>query len=453
MKPPFMHARSALLFALCASIAPFFLAPVTRAAQSAPEPAAPPAPPAPAPAAPTIDWLSSWPEALRRARDEKKPIFVAFDSDDDTTSLAAAKLYREEKLVAKSGAFVCVIASATVHTETADEASGLHCERFGGGSCSDHKQCATKAAAELFGGGEAITPQHVVCTGEGRVLARRAWQLPLPELLQFLDRALRAHSAPAADSPEAKVEATRVTELLAEAQKARSWRKDEFLKQIHDLGSEAARARLFDYVKKGDDDATRVAVIESLALSGDYTVLEPLLAVTKERNEYVALAAVDALRKVALPDAKEPLKKLLPSLTGNDQGRVLRALAACGPRDGAIRELLVKKSKGNDQNIRGHALIGMGSMVSTPELDAILEKALNDRVTLARACAVYAVGRGRHEHCRDTLAKLAGAETHVAMKELAETALAHLDHDPADAKCCKLDDLLGEFIPLGDTRR
>lgn len=452
-------ARAQLLTLACALLvgaaAPLAGQEPPTAPPDAPPVAPPVAPPAAAPAAktPQIEWLSSWPEALRRARSEKKLIFVAFNADGAAADDAFVKLYREEALVTKLAAFVCVVGSAGQHAETPDEVGGRHCERFGGGSCADHQQCASKAAAELFGGVEMVTPQHVVCTGEGRVLARRAWALSLAELQLLLDRALRAAAAPPPGSPEAKAEAARVTELLADAQKARASRKDEFLKTIHDLGSEAARAQLFDYAKKGDDDATRVAVIESLALSGDWTVVEPLIAITKEGKEFVALAAVDALRKVALPDAKEALKKLLPAHTGNDAGRVLRALAACGPRDPAVRELLVKKAKGNDQNVRGHALIGMGSLASAPELITLLDKALNDRLTVARACAVYAVGRGRHEKCRDTLAKLAGAETHVALKELAETALAHLDHDPADAKCCDLDALLGEFISLGDTRR
>ncbi len=448
-----------LVAALAAGTEPLLTAQETPPTppESVPPKEAPPTPepPAAAPAreTPQIDWLASWPEALRRARAEKKPIFVAFNADGTVDDDALAKLYREEALATKLSAFVCVVGSAAQHVETTDEAEGRHCERFGLISCADHQGCAQKAAAELFGGGEMVTPQHVVCTGEGRVLARRAFALKLPDLQLLLDRALRAAAAPPPGSPEAKAEAARVAELLADTQKARSSRKDEFLKTIHDLGSEAARAQLFDYAKKGDDDATRVAVIESLALSGDYTVVEPLLTLCKEGKKFVALAAVDALRKVALPDAKEPLKKLLPSFTGNDAGRVLRALAACGPRDPAIRELLVKKARGNDQNIRGHALIGMGSLQSAPEIETLLDKALNDRLTVARACAVYAVGRGRHEKCRDTLAKLAGAETHVALKELAETALTHLDHDPADPKCCDLDNLLGEFIALGDTRR
>jgi HEAT repeat protein len=210
---------------------------------------------------------------------------------------------------------------------------------------------------------------------------------------------------------------------------------------------------LLEYARKGDDDATRAEVITAIAVSGDYLVLEPLQKLAREKQELIALAAVDGLARLRLPEALDDLRKVLPRFTGNDHGRVLRALAACGSTDAAVRELLIKKAKGNDQNIRAHALVGMGSLVPTPEVAVLLKKSIFDRLTMARACAVYAAGKGRYEACREELARQAAGETHVDLKDLAEAALAHLDHDPARTDCCNLATKLENFLPLGDTRR
>lgn len=425
-------------------------------AQEVPPAEAPPAPPAAvADAKPQVKWLGQWSEVLRQARAEKRPLLVLFHGDgDEDADAAAAKLWHEEKLVEKSRAFLCVLASASKHDELEDEAGARHCKRWGAGICVDHQQALPAAAGELIGGAEPLLPQLVICTGEGRVLARRAFALKEPELLKLMDQALRVVGVPGGAGPaDPKADAARTAEALADAKKARSGRKTETLKPALELGGEAARAALLDYARKGDDDATRVAVIEALAARGDYLVLEALQKLAKEKQEIIALAAIDALGTLRLPEAKDELKKALAGFTGNDQGRVLRALAACGPADASVHELLVKKVKGTDQNIRAHALIAMSSMKPTPDLEALLKKAIFDRLTVARACAIYAAGKGRYEACREELAKQAAGETHVDLKELAGTALAHLDHEKDDPKCCDLDASLSNFVQLGDSRR
>lgn len=421
------------------------------AAAAAPQDA-PPAIDAPKP---QVAWRCGFTDAMRQARAEQRPLLVLFHADGDAEADgAAAKLWRDEKLVAKSASFLCLIASASPHEESVDELGARLCRRWGGVACADHQRTLVDAGRELLGAGAPVLPQLVLCTGEGRVLARRAFALKQEKLVELLDDALREVGPPGgAGGADPKADAERVAKALDDTKKARSTRKAEALTPALELGSEAARNALLEYVRKGDDDATRVAVMQALAVPGDYLVLETLQKISKEKQEYVALAAIDGLGKLRLPEPKEELKKLVSRFTGNDQGRVLRALAACGPADADVRELIVKKIKGNDQNVRAHALIATGSMTPVPELETLLEKAIFDRLTMARACAIYAAGKGRYEACRQELARQAAAETHVDMKELAETALGHLDHAKDDEKCCNLDSKIENFIVLGDTRR
>ncbi len=423
----------------------------------------PPTPPAvqpPAPASidapkPQVAWRGGFEESLQLARSEQRPLLVLFHpAKDADADAAAAKLWRDEKVVAKTAPFLCVLADGATHEEAEATDGGKTCQRWGGTSCGAHQQAFTPAARELIDGATSVLPQLVLCTGEGRVLARRAFALSVVQLCDLLDDTMRMVGGPGGvGAADPAADAARVTKALEEARKARSTRKAEALKPALEIGSAAARDVLLEYARKGDDDATRAVVIEAIAARGDYLLLEPLLKLAKEKQEIIALAATDALAKLRLPEALEELRKLLPRYTGNDHGRVLRALAACGPTDAVVRELLVKKARGNDQNIRAHALIGMGALVPTPEVAALLGKAIFDRLTVARACAVYAAGKGRYEACREELAKQAAGETHVDLKELATTALAHLDHDPAATDCCNLENELENFIALGDTRR
>ncbi len=405
---------------------------------------------------PQIDWIASWPEALRRSRSEKKPLFVAFNQDGEVASDALVKLYHDEKLVEKSRFFICVVCSVAKHTEWANESGLATCERFGAIACADHLGCETLASSELIGTNLVLTPQHVISTGEGRVLARRAFQLTLPELLKLMDGALRLAGAPGAPaSGDPKVDAARAAELLHESEKAGPWRKDEHIKALAEIGSEVAHNALLDYMaKKTGDDETRTAIIERLAVSGDYLMLEPLRKLTKEGKSHVALSAVDGLGKLRLPDAIEDLKKLINVFSaGNDQGRVIRALAACGRTDKGVRDIVLKRARTTDQNVRAHSLVALGLLESCPEIDELLKRALDDKVTNARACSAYAVGKGRHVECKAALEKLAATETNVDLKDLAESALAHLGHDPADLSCCNLENKVDNFIELGDGRR
>jgi hypothetical protein len=429
-----------------------------RGQETSPQEGAPP-PPAAAPALDEkqIAWMPSYPEAVRRARDEKKPLLVAFNMDGEIACDALAETtYRDKKLVEKSRSFLCVICCTGKHEETVGADGVAQCRRFGRVGCADHRQCEVKASDALIGSDVVIAPQHVIVAPDGRVIARRAWQLSVQELTRMMDAALRLIGAPGAPPPpDPKAERARIEELLHQAEKASYWRKDEYVKQIVDLETEQSRAMLLAYLARRDaNDDTRVAIVTALGRKGDYTVLDVLRKATRDGKAYVALAAVDALGKIGLPEAKEDLKKLLGAFqAGNDYGRVLRAYAACGPDDAGVRDLVLKRAKGSDQNVRAHAIAALASLKSSPEIDEFLKKALDDDITVPRACAAWAVGMGRHHNCRKQLEKLAVTESVQDLKDIALTALAHLDHDPADAECCSLESKISNFVTLGDTRR
>jgi len=444
--------------AACALVAAALAVP-SRAAAQGTDPQAPP-PPKPIAAASLadtqIEWVASFPEALRLARETKKPIFVAFNMDAEVANDAMVKdVYRDRKFVERSRSFVCVIASIFKHDEPAGAAGNPECSRFGRISCAQHKDCEIRAREALLGGTDVIAPQHLICTAEGTVIARRAWQMSLKEMGDWIDHALKVSGGTTELPPaDVKAEKARIAQLFEQAEKARPWKKYEAIEQIFALEDDLAHESLDAYAIKGKDDEARVAIVERYGIAGDYTHLEILRKAARDGHAYVALAAVDALGKTRLPEVKEDLKKLLGNFNaGNDYGRVLRAYANCGRDDKAVRELVLKKAKGSDQNVRVHAIVALGRMEPSPEISDFLKKALSDGITNARGCAAWAVGMGRYKECRKELEHLAATESVQDLKELASLALSHLDHDPANLSCCALEGRIGSFVTLGDTRR
>ena len=222
------HARLAALATsvfLSASLA--FGQDAPPAPQQPPPPAAPKAPVSPAKAAlaeTQVEWVASFPEALRLSRESKKPILVAFNMDQEIANDQMVKdVYRDRKFVEKSRKFICVIASIGKHDEVATDAGGSECSRFGKIGCADHKECEIRAREALLGGTDVIAPQHVVAASDGRVLARRAWQMTLDEMLGWMDRALRAANGPVEVAPaDAKAERARIASIFEVCEKART---------------------------------------------------------------------------------------------------------------------------------------------------------------------------------------------------------------------------------------
>jgi HEAT repeat protein len=426
------------------------------AGQSPPPQARPPAPAAPPGKNDTqVDWIANFGEARRLARESNRPILVAFNMDHEVANDAMVKdVYTDKKFVEKSRDFVCVIGSIADHEALVDADGQSVCSRFGRITCAQHKDCEMHAREELLQGDVVIAPQHVICAADGHVLARRAWQMTRDEMLKWMEAARRRATGTVSSPAELKEENEKIRALFDQAERVRSWEKRDYVRQILDLDDQLAHDALWSYALKGKDDDLRVAIVEHFGITGDYTGIDLLRKAAKDRKPYVALAAVDAMGRTELPGLRDDLKKLLSSFSsGNDYGRVLLAYALCGKDDKEVRDLVLKKAKASDQSTRTHALVALGKMDSSPEIEACLRKASADTNTAARACAVWSIGMGRYKGCRDQLEKLSEKESVADLKDLLFAALAHLDHDPANKECCSLSGKIYRFVTLGETRR
>lgn len=87
----------------------------------------------------TINWQSDWDKAWEQAKHEKKPVLVAINMDRADTNDGMLRVYRDKKLVQKSGHAVAVICNNSEHYSPEDV-----CSRFGKNTCNDHILCDAK---------------------------------------------------------------------------------------------------------------------------------------------------------------------------------------------------------------------------------------------------------------------------------------------------------------------
>jgi hypothetical protein len=354
---------------------------------------------------------------------------------------------------------VCVIASVFSHDAVEaerDGQQGSECARFGWITCAEHRQCEVKARAALVGKSENIAPQHVILSPGGDVLERRAYHTPLADLMAMMERALGL--APGSREPaDPKAQAAEIAGLFQQAERA-SWvfEKTQFVEQIRQLGTRVSRSALLDYLQSGKDDDTRAAVATTLAQSGDFLLLEPLLRATKDSNAVVSLAAVDALGKLALPSAAKDLARLLGKYPqGHDHGRVLRAYAACSPDDATALKRVLKEANSGDPVSRAHAVVALQYFDPSEDVNAAVRRALQDDSTTLQAAAAYCIAVSHNEELQPELEEVARKATNQQLAELCRAAAAETCKEGIEGfgTATLLEWQLHPFLPLGDHRR
>src|SRR5690606_17783805 len=132
-----------------------------------------------------------------------------------------------------------------------------------------------KASDEFVGKDTVISPQHVLISPQGTVLARKAYQASLQEIFKMMTMAEKAVSKGVDEN-----ESRRLKELMDQARERNSERRDPAIAELGGMANVQARDFLFELTEKNEMAATRVAAIDALASKGNYDalpVLEDLL--------------------------------------------------------------------------------------------------------------------------------------------------------------------------------
>jgi hypothetical protein len=386
-------------------------------------------------AADGVAWEKDYKQAFARAGELKVPVLVCLNMDHEwANDELANKIYQDPKFTAEASKLVCLIGSAFEHEKTADG----HCSRFKTITCAEHKQVEIEARRQFIGGSVAIAPQHILATAKGEVIQRKAYYVTLEELLGMIKEAEGAATGTASDVKKRLDAATekQVNELREKA-KTRDWEKQwQILSEAEKIGQRPAQM-LFTEIAcdKKYAEEMRKNAIRRLGQKGNYDTLDTLLKLLKDQDTDIVIAAASALEVSELPQATEPMLKMIKRKpTDVLRCALLRALGACGGDEPEVRTLLIQGTHDSNGFVRCCSALGLGyALEGKTELDKsdheaveILLKVLTDSQWTVRGAAVYAIGYARLKDCKPQLEKIAQSDAAVDVRACAEAAIKNL---------------------------
>ena len=371
-----------------------------------------------------IDWQSDYPAALELAKSQSRPLLVAFNMDDDPGNDRTARdSYQDAQLVELSRSFVCVIASIGEHS-----AAPALCSRFGAITCAQHKRTEIDASDALVGRAQVIAPQHFFLSPDGEVLERRVYEQPVAELRDIMRRVLGIEVAAGKARPiNSDAEQQEVDRLFDSARGVKKPKKRKAVKELAGRNSSIARQALLEAMVHDDDEELRVLIMEAMARSGDYALLEPLIAASKERRDAVVMGAIRALGILGLPDGAPTIRKQLNRQKGSGFGKTLIAYAASAGEDPDVIAAVMKAAKSSDSERSAYGLLAMQSLTHTEKTREVLVKALKSRSTRPRAAAVWTIGMARVVELHSDTKKLLDLESNTDVREIAAAVMKVLN--------------------------
>ena len=382
-----------------------------------------------------MDWAPGLVEAFADAPTHKQPTLVWVPAAEDTR-VFQNKVLGHESLKDYRGKCQWVIASPQQHEETHIEIAGVRrsvCEAFRQISCAGHQQAWIDLQELAPAVGTQQETQWLLWTPGGELISHRLYQVTETGLLSRIKLALQASGqdpstlAPIA-APADLEEAFKEVIKMARRESSQFSMKTVMV-PFAALPGRGHLERLVKHLEDEKSDPMRAAILDILDINGEVTSLQPLLKAAQDKREYVALAAVDGLRKMRLPEAVEVLEKLLRKYPkGQSHGRVLHALAACGGHDPKVQARVLKESKGSDASSRCYGISALGYLPESDDVLKQLDRAMGDRVSRTRGAAIWAAWIGRFEGSRPFLEERLKKERVRELADNAVLAIAYLDN-------------------------
>jgi HEAT repeat protein len=344
-----------------------------RGKDTSPEPTpGPSARPRPTEVEGKISWVGSLDQALEEARKRNVPILAALNMDNESANNRILTThYENPQIVALSRRMVCVIGSVFDHGGYDRGGGDLRpCPRFGSVTCAAHRDVEVAVRERYLRTPAAVAPQHLLISPDGKLLARREYMLPVADLLQMMEGALRV-----VERASLLVDVTSAGDFLSLYHKAGDAReRRELVGDILHAGSPEIAA---GFVAGLAADGNEEALLEALAFAGETRHPDAGLAVvTLLGHDSEAVRAETARVIEATGDAR--VVDRLRSQVSREKStsvklRLIQALGAAGAEDDKVVGLLVKYTGTGTSSQRAAALLALRH--SGPE-KKILECAL-----------------------------------------------------------------------------
>lgn len=389
-------------------------------------------------AAQSVRWTPSFADALAQSQREHKVLMLAFNmAGERANDELVADHYRDATLGRLSQHTVNVFCS----TAAVPRVAGV-----GVGQQQEAERLARLQVLKIGPGEDVIAPQHVFVHPDGTVLSSVPYRVTKGELEWVWVDAIRKVDATFAWQPSEGARAPGRLELGGVGRGANTppptkQQVEEALKTLKK--SRGGVLRNLDQVELllHSDDAAAIAFVDTtlrtvqggpLAAALDSIgVVSPKVwhaVVTDrldDRDANVRCAAARALEHLAEPKALPALRKQYRAEKDERaRGRLLRAMASCGPSETDVRTQIDKVlAKEPAADVRAHAVLALALVEDRDHVLEGLTAALRDGSAKVRATAAFALAMRRDATTADRLAEAASREEEPDTKAWLDAAV------------------------------
>lgn len=370
---------------------------------------------------PNIAWEPEFDAALAKAKQEGRPLLIAFLMDGEPANEETSeKIYTNLELIKLSRKFVCVPCCAGDKTEKDGKSA-----RFAGVTIAQQNANEKKARARYLKSDVVCTPQHVFCDPKGTELLRKIYYVSTQQLKKAMALALVGSVKEIDPETRAVVqdEKAKVDKLLKDLDSKNLEVRDAALSGLGTADDARALPAVLGKAKAGNDDATRSSAIKALGHKGNHTAVKPLLPFLADPRAPIVIQVAQTLGVIQIPDAEPDLLSLLKK-EKRDRVRstLLRAVAKCNPGNPKLAELCLATLKGASAQMQAATIVAMGFLKPDTKVTDALRPLLADKNQNMRALGAWALGNQGGAANAELLDKLAKDDKAPEVRELATKA-------------------------------
>ncbi len=359
-----------------------------------------------------IVWEPSLEAARAKAKQENKPLFVAFLMMNEPANEEVMRVhFRRPDIIAESRNFICVASCPGVHGENPEAI----CSELGTISCKHHDTIAPRARLELLESMSVSCPQFLFLTPDSKTtLVHSVWLIPPEELLDKMKLA-RALFDPENAPAGFRDRRDQVARLLTDAAHRNQATRGGALRTLARLDD----PRIVDFfvaqTGKLIDSSLRLEAIKFMRAKGNAKVLSTLHKLLQENDAQVRSHVAATLEGIGMEESTKPLLEIMKKESKDRvRAHLWRAVLGCSRDLVALKAPALEQVKKTGQLDQSVGLWVAAQLPPDPELNKRVVAALNSNNDLVRAAACFAAGQLRIAEAKPILDKLVkGARGHA----------------------------------------
>jgi HEAT repeat protein len=373
---------------------------------------------------PQIAWEPDFDATLKAAKEDGKPIFIAFIMDQESANDEIAKNhFHDKEIVEQSKAFHCLICSIGTHAATAKDP----CTRFGVIPCSAHQNVEQRARTAFIQSSQASAPQFIFVKPDGAsILVRSVWAIGPAELLKKMRLAL-GYNDPGKAGDDVQRQKAEVDRLIAQADDKNAVKRASALASLALLDDPRIMEFLTKQTAEGVDEPRRIEAVDAMGKKGNAKALVTLLKLLASGSAQMRNHVVIALEKLGMMEAGPAMYAALKKeQKDNVKSNLVRALAVCDPKPPEHSKMILTMIGTGAQIERISAIRAALDVPMNDPLKKALLAAAKDNSSQVRGMAFHVLAIRQVKDAIPLIEKAIPQEKNKDMKALAEGSLAML---------------------------